>query len=136
VSTVGMRATRRVLTGIIAAVMVLGLAGCGGGDDDDENVLGSGARNADLVITDMGFQPDEDFEVPVGQEVVLRVANEDKRPHTFTLTFLDIEQEIPPGGTADIKIKAPEVPRDGFYSFYSKHYQAENGYFGKIRVVQ
>ena len=135
-STVGMRATRRVLTGIIAAVMVLGLAGCGGGGDDDDNQLGSGARSADLVITDMGFEPDEDFEVQVGQEVNFRVANEDDRPHTFTLTLLDIEQEIPPGGSADIKIKAPEVPRDGFYSFYSKNHQNENGYFGKINVVQ
>ena len=134
-STVGMRATKRALTGIIAVVMVLGLAGCGGGNDDDENTLGSGNR-PDLVITDMGFQPDEDFTARVGDEVSMRIANEDDRPHTFTLTFLDIEQEIPPGTTADVKFRIPEVPEAGFYSFYSKHHQSENGYFGKIRVVQ
>ena len=134
VSTVGMRATRRALTGIIAVVMVLGLAGCGGGDDDDENTLGRG--RPDLVITDMGFQPDEDFTARVGEEVSLRIANEDDRPHTFTLTFLDIEQEIAPGTTADVRFKIPEMPRDGFYSFYSKHFQNENGYFGKIKVLQ
>lgn len=133
VSTVGMRATRRVLTGVIAAVMVLGLAGCGGGDDDD-NVLGSGSR-ADVVITDMGFEPDE-LEMQVGQEVSFRVANRDDRPHIFTLTFLGIEQEIPAGGSADIKLKATEVPRDGFYSFYSKEHQSENGFHGQIKVVQ
>ena len=133
-STVGMRATRRALTGIIAVVMVLGLAGCGGGDDD-ENALGAGGR-PDLVITDMGFEPDEDFTARVGEEVSLRIANEDDRPHTFTLTFLDIEQEIPAGSTADVRFKITEVPQAGFYSFYSKNHQNENGYFGKIKVVQ
>ena len=128
-STVGMRATRRALTGIIAAVMVLGLAGCGGGDDD--NVLGN---RADVVITEQGFEPDE-LEMPVNQEVNFRIANEDDRPHTFTLTFLDIEQEIPAGGSADIKLRAPEVPRDGFYSFYSKNHQNEAGFHGQIKVV-
>ncbi len=133
-STVGMRATKRALTGIIAMVMVLGLAGCGGGDDD-ENTLGRGGK-ADLVITDMGFEPDEDFTARVGEEVSLRVANEDDRPHTFTLTYLEIEQEIPAGSTADIRFKITEVPTAGFYSFYSKNHQNENGYFGKIQVVQ
>ena len=133
VSTVGMRATRRALAGIIAAVMVLGLAGCGDGDDDD-NVLGSRNR-ADVLITDQGFEPDE-LEVRVGEEVRFTVANDDERPHTFTLTFLDIEQEIPAGGSADITLKAPEVPEAGFYSFYSKNHQNENGFHGQIRVVQ
>ncbi len=133
-STVGMRATKRALTGIIAMVMVLGLAGCGGGDDD-ENTLGRGGK-ADLVITDMGFEPDEDFTARVGEEVSLRVANEDDRPHIFTLTYLEIEQEIPAGSTADIRFKITEVPTAGFYSFYSKNHQNENGYFGKIKVVQ
>lgn len=132
-STVSVRATRRALTGIIAVVMVLGLAGCGG-DGDDEKVL-SARNRADVLITDMGFEPDE-LEVRVGEEVRFTVANEDERPHTFTLTFLDIEQEIPAGGSADITLKAPEVPEAGFYSFYSKNHQAENGFHGKIKVVQ
>ena len=72
----------------------------------------------------------------VGQEVSFRVANQDDRPHTFTLTFLDIEQEIPAGSSADIRMKATEVPRDGFFSFYSKNHQSENGFHGKIKVVQ
>ncbi len=132
-STVSVRATRRALAGIIAVVMVLGLAGCGG-DGDDEKVL-SARNRADVLITDMGFEPDE-LEVRVGEEVRFTVANEDERPHTFTLTFLDIEKEIPPGGSADITLKAPEVPEAGFYSFYSKNHQAENGFHGKIKVVQ
>ena len=134
VSTVGMRATRRALAGIITAVMVLGLAGCGNGDDDNDNVLGSRNR-ADVLITDQGFEPDE-LEVRVNEEVRFTVANEDSRPHTFTLTFLDIEEEIPAGGSADITLRAPEVPEAGFYSFYSKHHQSENGFHGQIRVVQ
>lgn len=132
-STVSVRATRRALAGIIAAVMILGLAGCGG-DDGNENVLGSGS-GADVVITDMGFEPDE-LEMRVGEEVNVRVANRDDRPHIFTLTFLDVEQEIPPGGSADIKLKTTQVPQAGFFSFYSKNHQSENGYHGQIKVVQ
>jgi plastocyanin len=132
VSTVGKRATRRALTGIIAAVMVLGLAGCGNGGDDD-NVLGS-AGKADVRITDQGFEPDE-LEVRVGEEVRFTIANEDDRPHTFTLTFLEIDQEIAPDSTADITLKATQVPDAGFYSFYSKNHQGE-GYQGRIKVVQ
>ncbi len=134
-STVGMRATRRALAGIITAVMVLGLAGCGGGGDDDSNVLGGRGSRADVVITKNGFEPDE-LEMQVGQEVRFTVANEDDRPHSFTLTFLDVDQEIPPGGRTDITLKATEVPRDGFYSFYSKNHQSENGFHGQIKVVQ
>ncbi len=129
-----MRATKRVLTGIIAAVMILGLAGCGGGGNDDENLLGSAGR-ADVVITEQGFEPDK-LQMRVGEEVTFRVANEDDRPHTFTLTFLDIEQEIPAGSSAEIKMKITEVPEAGFYSFYSKNHQKENGYFGRINVTQ
>lgn len=132
-STVSVRATKRALAGIIAAVMVLGLAGCGGGDDDD-NVLG-GRGGADVVITDLGFEPNE-LEMRVNEEVSLRVANEDDRPHTFTLTFLDVEREIPPGGSADITLRAPQVPEAGFYSFYSKNHQNENGFHGRINVTQ
>lgn len=131
-STVSVRATRRALAGIIGVVMVLGLAGCGGGDDD--NVLGSRNR-ADVLITNMGFEPDK-LEVRVGEEVRFTVANQDDRPHIFTLTFLDIEKEIPPGASTDITLRAPEVPPAGFYSFYSKNFQSENGFQGQIKVVQ
>ena len=101
VSTVSVRATRRALTGIIAVVMVLGLAGCGG-DGDDEKVLGAGG-GADMVITDLGFEPNE-FEARVGDEVNFRVANRDKRPHTFTLTFLDVAPKLAAAASADSKI--------------------------------
>jgi len=126
------RATRRALAGITAAVMILGLAGCGG--DDNENVLGSAGR-ADVVITDLGFEPSE-LEVRVNEEVRFTVLNQDERPHSFTLTFLDIDKEIPPGASTDITLRAPEIPQAGFYSFYSKNHQSENGYHGQIKVVQ
>ncbi len=131
-STVGMRTTRRALTGIIAVVMVLGLAGCGNGDDGD-NVLGSADR-ADVRITNQGFEPNE-LEVRVGEEVRFTVANEDDRPHTFTLTFLGIDEEIAPGETKAITLEATQVPDAGFYSFYSKNHQAE-GYQGRIQVEE
>jgi len=132
VSTVGIRATRRALAGIIAAVMMLGLAACGGGGDDD-NVLGSRGE-PDVVINDQGFEPDE-LEMRVNEEVRFTVANQDDRPHTFTLTFLDVDEEIPPGETKDITLRATQVPEAGFYSFYSKNHQGE-GYQGKIQVVE
>ncbi|MGH9189272.1 MAG: cupredoxin domain-containing protein [Acidimicrobiales bacterium] len=120
--------SRRWLAAGMTAVALLGLAGCG---DDKGSKLGKG-ENADIVIDNQGFKPNE-AQVQVGQEVVFTVFNKDSRPHTFTLPFLEIDKEIPPGQQVDVKLKATEVPPAGFYSFYSNNHQSE-GYQGRINV--
>jgi plastocyanin len=117
----------RLAAVLVAVAMALALVGCGGGGDD--NKLGD---TADIVIDKMGFQPNK-LEVRVGQEVTFSVLNKDDRPHTFTLTFLDINKDIPVGQRVDIRFKADQVPPAGFYSFYSNEHQSE-GYQGKIIV--
>ena len=124
------RRTWRVLAaGAAVLAAVVGLSACGG--DDKGEAL---SESADIVIDKHGYSPEE-LKVKVGQEVSFTVLNKDTRPHTFTLTFLDINRDIAPGQKVDIKLKASEVPPAGFYSFYSNNLQHE-GYQGKINVEQ
>jgi len=126
--------SRRLVGSLLIAATALTLASCAG---DDGTTLG---ESADIVIDNMGFTPDE-ATIKVGQEVVFSVLNKDTREHTFTLPFiftdLDnfIDEPIAPGERIEVKIKATEVPRDGFYSFYSKSHQDE-GYQGRIEVTE
>lgn len=117
----------------LAATMLF-LAACGG---DDAETLG---KTADIVIDNQGFTPDR-AEIKVGQEVIFSVLNNDTRPHTFTLPYIAVDEDnfidevIAPGERIDVKIKATERPPAGFYSFYSKEFQAE-GYQGQIAVKE
>lgn len=119
------RGQRWLVAGMMAVVLV-GLAGCGDGGGP------SLSKSADIVIDNQGFKPNV-AQVKVGQEVVFTVFNKDSRPHSFTLTFLDVDKDIAPGQKVDVKLKATEVPPAGFYSFYSKNHQQE-GYQGRINV--
>ena len=122
------RRTLRVLAaGAAVLAAVVGLSACGG--DDEEREL---SQSADIVIDNQGYKPDR-LQVKLGQEVTFTVLNRDSRPHTFTLTFLDINKDIAPGQKVDIQLKATEVPPAGFYSFYSNNLQHE-GYQGRIEV--
>lgn len=116
---------------LLALAMAVALAGCGD-DDDDGNSLGGSSESADIVIDETGFNPDE-LQLNVGEEVSVSVLNKEDRDHTFTLTFLDVDVPIPAGERVTVKLKADEVPRDGFFSFYSKNHQID-GYFGRINV--
>lgn len=124
---------RRLVAGALVAVAVLAMAACGDDDDNDSRSLGgSSERAADIVIEKFGFMPDE-LSVTVGQEVTFSVANRDSQDHTFTLPFLEIDTPVPAGESATITMKVEEVPRDGFFSFYSKGKQPQ-GFSGKIEV--
>lgn len=117
----------RLAAVLVTVAVALTMVGCGGGGGS--NKLGN---EADIVIDNMGFKP-KDLEVRVGQQVTFSVLNKDKRPHTFTLTFLDINKDIPVGQRVNIDFKADQVPPAGFYTFYSNEHQSE-GYSGKIVV--
>lgn len=125
---------RRLVAGALVAVAVMAMVACG--DDDDDNgsrSLGETTeRSADIVIEKFGFMPDE-LSVTVGQEVTFSVANRDSQDHTFTLPFLEIDTPVPAGESATITMKVDEVPRDGFFAFYSKGKQPQ-GFSGKIEV--
>lgn len=113
---------------VLTAAMALAMVGCGGGGDNGKKL----GNDADIVIEKDGFHPKE-VEVRQGQQVTFSVLNKDNRPHTFTVTFLDINKDIPVGQRVDVTMKADQVPPAGFYSFYSNLHQDE-GFSGKIKV--
>lgn len=130
-----MRAKKAVLGGLIV-VMLLGLAGCGGSDSDD-NVLG-GKATADLVINDdkAPFYDHSTLKMPLDREITFTVFNDAKKMHNIVIPAFDIDMDIPPGQTVSVKIPAvKEAPRDGFFSFYCKYHQAE-GEQGRIDILR
>ena len=119
-----MRARKTVLGGLIL-VMVLGLAACGG-DDDDESVLG-GSKTADLVVKDEHpFYSPAKLEVPLNREVTFTVFNDGERLHNVTIPGFNIDMDVAPNQSIEIKLPAVgEAPRDGFYALYCKLHQSE-----------
>jgi len=121
-----------VLGGLIA-VMLVGLAGCGGGGDKP-NVLG-GAGTADLVVDDdPPFYDPKNLEIALNKEITFTVFNDGKKVHNVTIPGFVIDMDVEPGRTIDVKLPATAgAPRDGFYSFYCKFHQTE-GEAGRINI--
>ncbi len=122
-----MRARKLVLCGLIV-VLALGLVGCGGSDSDgDDNVLGGRPRSADLVINDdFPFYEPKNLEIPLNREITFTVFNDGEKLHNLTIPGLNIDMDIPPKQSVDVKLPAiSEPPRDGFYTVYCGLHQAD-----------
>ena len=126
-----MRARKTILGGLIV-VMLLGLVGCGG--DNDNEVLG-GKKDADLVISDEDPRLDPNkFEIELNKEVTLTVFNDGARVHNVTIPGMEIDVDIPAKQSAQIKIPAVSAaPRDGFFLLYCKYHQVE-GEAGRLDI--
>ncbi len=117
---------RKLLLGGLMAVLLMSLAGCGGGDNDEDKVLGDLSKNADLVINDKSpFYDPEKLEIPLNREVTFTVFNEGKKIHNITIPGFEIDMDVAPGQSIDIKLPAAQAPRDGFYTMYCKFHQSE-----------
>ena len=68
-----------------------------------------------IRMTDQGFDPSY-FEAAVGQDVEVTLVNQGTRPHTFTITALDVDVTVPPGETTTITIPSPPL---GEYEYVS-----------------
>lgn len=120
-----MRARKTVLAGLIV-VMLVALVGCGGGDEEDE-VLGANRDAADLVVEDKHpFYEPTKLEMPLNREVTFTVFNEGEKVHNITIPGFDIDMDVQPKQSIDVKLPAISAPpRDGFYSVYCKFHQSE-----------
>jgi hypothetical protein len=128
------RARKMVLGGLLV-VLLLGLVGCGGDGEDDDNVLG-GTGTADLVVTDeLPFYDQKTLKLPRGREITFTVFNDGKKLHNLTIPGFTIDMDIQPGQTIDVKIPAVnEAPRDGFWLMYCKYHQHE-GEAGRLELA-
>ena len=127
-----MRARKMVLGGLIV-VMLLGLVGCGGGDDD-ETVLG-GEGTADLVVRDeLPFYEPKNLQIALNRAITFTVFNDGDEVHNITIPGFAIDMDVAPGQTIDVKIPAVSAaPRDGFFLFYCKFHQTQ-GMTGRIKI--
>ncbi|MGA9161094.1 MAG: cupredoxin domain-containing protein [Actinomycetota bacterium] len=97
---------------IFATTLVLGLSGvaCGGGGGGGDCTPSSATElTGTLSIKDFAFHPDC-FTVASGSTI--SVANDDARPHTFTVTDTDVDLGLRGGGTGETT-----APPPGTYDF-------------------
>ena len=128
---VGMRVKRMVSAGLLAVALVGGLVGCG--DGDDERTVGGGADVVAKSDPRPHFEPDE-LKAALNSEVVLTVKNEGDVTHNFTISFLGVDEDIPPGQSKQIRFTVTPPPHnEDFYTFYDENYQGE-GMQGRINV--
>ena len=126
-----MRVKRMVSAGLLAVALVGGLVGCGDGDDDE--TVGASADVVAKTDPVPRFEPDE-LKAALNSEVVLTVKNEGDATHNFTISFLGVDEDIPPGQTKQIKFTVTPPPHnEDFYTFYDENFQGE-GMQGRINV--
>jgi hypothetical protein len=127
-----MRVKRMVSAGLVALALVGGLGGCGDGDDDEETI-GGGADVVARTDPKPHFEPDE-LKAALNSEVVLTVKNEGDVTHNFTISFLGIDEDIPPGQSKQVRFRLTPPPHnENFYTFYDETYQGE-GMQGRINL--
>ncbi len=125
-----MRVKRMVSVGLLAVALVAGLVGCGG---DDEETVGGGADVVAKSDPKPHFEPAE-LKAALNSEVVLTVKNEGDVTHNFTISFLGVDEDIPPGQSKQVRFRVQPPPHgEKFYTFYDENYQGE-GMQGRIDV--
>jgi len=128
-----MQVKRFVGVGFAIVALVVGLAGCGDGDDDGDTLGGSRAELIAESDPTPHFEPKE-LKARVGDEVSFDLRNEGDRVHNFTLSFLGIDQDVQPGETVQIRFRVTEPPKGlDFFTFYDKNHQAD-GMQGRLNV--
>ncbi|MGI9032357.1 MAG: cupredoxin domain-containing protein [Acidimicrobiales bacterium] len=127
-----MRFKRFLVVGLATAALVVGLAACGGGGSAKS--LSSSA--ADLVAKDNPtphFEPNT-LKATAGSDVAFSFHNSGKVVHNFTLSFADVDQDVQPGQTVQVKFKVPDrVKGLNYFTFYDKTYQGQ-GMQGRLNV--
>ena len=124
---------------VLAGVLALVAAGCGGGNDNGggsasattaapettsapgSTVAGGGADN-ELKLTAQGTAWDTtSFDLKSGTSYTLEVTNEDSIEHNFTFTEGNADQDIEGGEDATVTFTAPAA---GSYPFFCKYHPA------------
>jgi plastocyanin len=127
---------RKLVVGGLVAMSLLGLSGCGGGDDDER-------LTADVTVEDedlLAFEPKE-LEINLNEETTYTFLNDDDLLHNITIPAIfvnnvqnPVDVDLPSGQRVSVKIPAvAQAPRDGFFLFYCKFHQTQ-GMTGRIKI--
>jgi uncharacterized cupredoxin-like copper-binding protein len=112
-------ANMRKILFLLVTLLSLTLASCGGS---------AASTTIDVTLTDFQFTPNQ-FAVPAGQEITLKVLNNGAVVHNFIIMKLGTsageafdsedepnvfwsERDIPPGGDLNVTFTAPTEPGD------------------------
>jgi plastocyanin len=122
-----------VVTGLLSLSMIMGMAACGGGDDDE--------LTADVTMDETLRYDPNSLEITLNEENTFTFVNKDNKVHNITVPGLsnDIEQnaidvDVQPNQRGTVKLpKVSEAPRDGFFLFYCKYHQTE-GMSGRFKI--
>jgi plastocyanin len=106
-----------LLAALIAALLV---AACGGDDESEPAAGGDGGGATALALEDNAFSP-RTIEGEPGATITLALENTGKAEHTFTIEDQDIDEELEPGGTAQVDV---EVPSSGSVEFICRYHEA------------
>jgi plastocyanin len=124
---------RRMLVMVTALLLAAtGVAGCGdddgGGDAADSATAGDtgsdqqegdagddtgGGERIALTASDFEWAP-ADLVMDAGEEATLVVGNNGNAPHNLTIEDLDVDEDLDPGGTAEVSL----TPEAGEYEFF------------------
>jgi plastocyanin len=130
-----------LLIGVLAGVLALTAAGCGGDDDGGGSAgattapaataapgttaaAGGGGEN-EFQLTASGFAWDKtSLEMTAGTEVKVEVTNDDQAPHSFTFDEASVDQTVAAGEDATVSFTAPAA---GSYEFRCKFHGQMTG---------
>ena len=133
---------RRLVFAVLAGVLALAGAGCGGDDEgggsasattaasettaapETTAAAGGGAEN-EFQLVASGFAWDRtSLEMAAGSEVKVEVTNEDSAPHSFTFGEASVDQTVDGGEDATVTFTAPDA---GSYEFRCKFHGSMTG---------
>ena len=133
---------RRLVFAVLAGVLALAGAGCGGDDEgggsasattaasettaapETTAAAGGGAEN-EFQLVASGFAWDKtSLEMAAGSEVKVEVTNEDSAPHSFTFDEASVDQTVDGGEDATVTFTAPDA---GSYEFRCKFHGSMTG---------
>ncbi len=124
---------RKTIPVLVLALLGVGLvaAACGGGGGEKKPAGGqpSGSGTVDVAQDDFFFNP-KDLAAEAGKAVTVKLKNEGKATHTFTIDELTVDQTMAPGEEATVTFTPTKA---GTLAFYCRFHRGQ-GMEGTLKV--